>query len=114
MTVLVNNKIVTFEGMRHKRVYKWNTIIPNVKMAEEFYSRYQNSVKEDNLKRRRTPKEQVTPETYAVMEVTTPTVRDQKTKRKYTKRTPVPTAEPVQVTKTREFSLAWGLIKFNY
>ena len=76
-------------------------------MAEEFYSRYQDSVKEDNLKRLRTPKEQVTPETYAIMEVTTPRV----VKRKYTKRT---TAEPAQVTKTRTFSFAWGLIKFNY
>jgi hypothetical protein len=107
--VLVDNKLVTFEGTHKKRVYKWNTILPNVKMAEEFYSRYQDSVKESNSKRLTTPKEQVT----TALEMLTPMEQEveiQKVKRKYTKRTP----KAIQVTKTREFSLAWGLIKFNY
>ena len=127
--ILVENKLVTFEGIdKRRRVYKWNTIVPNVKMAEEFYTRYSQAIKIINDRKTvcvSPIKEQTvidfTPANCVEateLECTKEVVATQKPKRKYTKRTPVATTETVQVTETvkekRTFSFAWGLIKFNY
>ena len=131
-TILIKNKLVTFEGQSRKhRAYKWNTILPNVKMAEEFYKKYSEEVKISNTKSRTVSTKEKqslnqvdivfdTPITSTPLwvqnevqvEAITP-----KAKRKYTRRTPqVVTTTVVEEPKkeTRTFSFAWGLIKFNY
>ena len=129
-TILIKNRLVTFEGQSRKhRTYKWNTIIPNVKMAEEFYKKYSEEVKVSNTKSRATKAKQSPKQVDIVFDTpiaSTPLwVQNEvqveavapKVKRKYTRHTPqVVTTTILEEPKkeTRTFSFAWGLIKFNF
>lgn len=118
--IITSGKLVTSEGSRRTGlVYKWNTVPPNVYTADMVYKKMQ----EYNIKHNSKYVSKPTPELAEPVEVEVPTQVEivaepivmgtvaPKQKRQYNKK---PTPAPVVVESKKEFSFAWGLIKFNY
>lgn len=114
--VITSGKLVTYEGSKRTGlIYKWNTVPPNVYTADMVYKKMQEYNTKHNAKyvSKPTP-EQVKPvevEVPAQVEIVAVKTVAPKQKRKYNKK---PTPAAVVVESKKEFSLLWGLIKFNY
>ena len=128
--IITSGKLVTYEGsQRNGLVYKWNTIPPNVYTADMVCKKMQEYNTKHNAKYISKP----TPELVKPVEVEVPTQVEiiaevqPKPKRKYERRVKEvkpqivakvskPRTKPaaVVVESKKEFSLLWGMIKFQY
>lgn len=107
--LLSKNKIILKRkisgGLRNTFEYKWNTIRPNIKMAEKINDieyQYWNSLKTNKTDLFNQPRIVEVNKTIQEEKVTTPkkgTHREKKV---------------VEVKQQKEFSLFWGLIKIKY